>query len=70
MRFGLSKVHIRHLIVRAARLRNKIGPENILNRYEKWVEKREKGSEKRSETCPKMLSPSHAAYKFLTGALL
>ena len=29
----------------------------MLNRYEKWLEKREKGSEKRSETCPKNVKP-------------
>ena len=28
-----------------------------LNRHEKWFEKREQGSEKRSETCPKNLKP-------------
>ena len=47
--------------VRAARLQNKIAPDKVLNRYEKWFEKHEKGSEKRSETCPKSVSPSPAA---------
>ena len=39
--------------VRAACLQNETAPEKLLNRYEKWFEKREKGSEKRSETRPK-----------------
>ena len=37
-------------LFRAAPLQNETAPEKILNRYEKWFEKREKGSEKRSET--------------------
>ena len=36
--------------IRAARVQNEIAPEKLLNRYEKPFEKREKGSEKRSET--------------------
>ena len=45
-----------------ARLQNEIAPEKCLNRSEKWFEKREKGSEKRSEKrVRKMLDPSHAA---------
>ena len=47
--------------LRAARLQNETVPDKISNRYEKWFEKREEGSEKRSETCPKMFKPSHAA---------
>ena len=47
--------------VRAARLQNEIASEKCLNRYKKWFEKHEKGSEKRSETCPKNLKPPHAA---------
>ena len=35
-------------------------PEKLLNRYEERFEKRGKGSEKRSETRPKMFSPSQA----------
>ena len=44
-------------IVRAARVQNEIAPEKLLNRYEnlKRFEKREKGSEKRSETRLKKL---------------
>ena len=45
--------------LRAARLQNETAPEQILNQYEKWLEKREKGSEKRSETCPKIVPPRH-----------
>ena len=41
--------------LRAARLRNETAPEQKkINRCEKWFEKREEGSEKGSETCPKM----------------
>ena len=40
-------------IVSAACLQNETAPEELLNRYEKWFEKREKGSEKRSEMRPK-----------------
>ena len=36
--------------IRAARVQNETAPEKLLNRNEKWFEKREKGSEKRSET--------------------
>ena len=35
---------------RAARVQNEFAPEKFLNRYEKQFEKRDKGSEKRSET--------------------
>ena len=38
-------------------MQNEIAPENFLNQYEKWFEKREKGSEKRSEMCLKILKP-------------
>ena len=41
--------------------RTKLPPNKYLNRYEKGFEKREKGSEKWSETCPNILSHSHAA---------
>ena len=47
--------------VRAACLQNETAPEKLLNQYEKRFEKREKGSEKRSETCLKKISPSQAA---------
>ena len=43
--------------IRAACLQNEIAPEKLLNRYEKWFEKREKRSEKRSETRPKNVYP-------------
>ena len=36
--------------IRTACLQNEIAPEKLLNRYETRFEKREKGSEKRSET--------------------
>ena len=42
---------------RAARLQNETAPENALKRYEKWFGKREKGCERRSETCPKFFEP-------------
>ena len=56
--------------VRVARLQNEIAPEKCLHRYENWFEKCEKGSKKRSETCPKALSPSRAASKQITGTFL
>ena len=37
-------------LLRAARVQNEFAPETFLNRSEKRFEKREKGSEKRSET--------------------
>ena len=49
------------LSLRAAHLQNEISPpppkKKTLKRYEKWFEKREKGSEKWSETCPKVFKP-------------
>ena len=44
-------------IIRAACLQNEIAPEKCLNRYEKRVEIRDKGSEKRSETGPNIFQP-------------
>ena len=41
---------LRQETIRAARVQNEIAPEKLLNRYGKRFEKREKGSEKRSET--------------------
>ena len=51
-----SDVHVDQWL-RTARLQNEIAPEKFLNRHETWFEKREKGSEKRSETCPKKFKP-------------
>ena len=67
-----------HDILRAACLQNEIVPEKLLNQYEKRFEKRDKGSEKRSETrlkkclAPlrplKNISPAlfNKSYKFFT----
>ena len=56
--------------IRTARLQNKIAPETFLNRYEKWFGKRGKGSEKRSETCPKILKPPSRRLKKSHGTFL
>ena len=57
--------------LRAAHLQNETAPETcLMHRYEKWFEKREEGSEKRSQTCPKNLSPSNTASNILTGTFL
>ena len=47
-----------HDLLRAACLQNEIAPRKFSNRYERWFEKREKGSEKRP-TNVKPLNISH-----------
>ena len=51
-------------MARAAHLQNEFAPEKVLIRYEPWFEKREKGSEKRSETCWKHSKPLSRRFKF------
>ena len=53
MKCDKVRYHFVTLYVRAARVQNETAPEKILIWHEKRFEKREKGSEKRSETRPK-----------------